>query len=413
MMTESHIAHTDLKDSTAAGHFLGEEIRRAFYDKPADAVIVFSSAEHQYTDILHALKNSCEANALVGCSSAGEFTNQSLKTGSTCALALRSSDLMFTAALGRSVSTNRTAVAHDLASAFRGKATHDHPYRYALVLTDALAGHADEFIEQLTLATGGTYQLFGGGAGDDALFRQTHVFCDTEAATDAVVGLEILSKKPLGLGLCHGWIPASPTMRVTESQGAILQSINAVPAVEAFRQHARATNQRFDEAEPQHYFLHNIIGIDTGSGHKLRVPLTLHADGSITMAAEVPSASLINFMKTSVASATEAAVKATEMAVEGLKGSRPQAGLFFDCVATRLRMGKDFGFELDSISRQLGHAQYIGCNTYGKSPESKGNSRGSIIVQRSSVCFLNNHAARAAHTPCCLGAHRDASPGGR
>ena len=365
-MTETHIAHTDLKDSIAAGRFLGEEIRHAFQDRPADAVIVFSSAEHHYSRILQGLKESSAAHIVVGCSSAGEFTNKTLKTGSTCALALRSSELLFTAAFGRSVSTDRKRLAQDIAHAFRGKIMHQYPYRYALVLSDALAGHADELIEQLTLATGGTYQLFGGGAGDDALFRQTHVFCETEVATDAVVALEILSTKPLGLGVCHGWVPAGPVLRVTESQGAVLQTINALPALEAFRQHAQATHQHFNEAEPHHFLLHNIIGIETGAGYKLRVPLALNQDGSITMAAEVPAASLIHFMKTSAASATEAAVKATEIAMEGLRGRRPQAGLFFDCVATRLRMGKDFGFELDSVSRQLGEASYIGCNTYGQ-----------------------------------------------
>jgi hypothetical protein len=80
-MTESHIAHTDLKESIAAGRFLGEEIRRAFHDRPADAVIVFSSAEHHYRGILQGLKKSCAANVVVGCSSAGEFTNKTLNTG--------------------------------------------------------------------------------------------------------------------------------------------------------------------------------------------------------------------------------------------------------------------------------------------------------------------------------------------
>jgi len=38
------------------------------------------------------------------------------------------------------------------------------------VLTDALAGHTEEFLEQLTLATAGRYQLFGGGAGTMRVF---------------------------------------------------------------------------------------------------------------------------------------------------------------------------------------------------------------------------------------------------
>lgn len=67
------------------------------------------------------------------------------------------------------------------------------PYHSALVLTDALAGHSDLVVEALTLATGGNYRFFGGGAGDDARFEKTWVFAGTEAFTDALVALEIHS----------------------------------------------------------------------------------------------------------------------------------------------------------------------------------------------------------------------------
>ena len=60
------------------------------------------------------------------------------------------------------------------------------------------------------MQTAGTYQFFGGGAGDDANFRRTFVFHGTESVAGAVVALEVLSYKPLGIGVGHGWRPASP-----------------------------------------------------------------------------------------------------------------------------------------------------------------------------------------------------------
>jgi hypothetical protein len=146
----------------------------------------------------------------------------------------------------------------------RGLARHDYVFRSALVLTDALAGQADDFVEQLTRLTAGTYQLCGGGAGDDAQFRRTHVFCGTEAATEAAVALEILSNKPLGISVDHGWQPASRPMRVTEAEGMRLASLNAVPAVEVFEEHAETTGQPFDTADPLPFFLHNVI-MESGS----------------------------------------------------------------------------------------------------------------------------------------------------
>jgi hypothetical protein len=40
--------------------------------------------------------------------------------------------------------------------------------------------------------------------------------------------------------------------------------------------------------------------------------------------------------------------------------------LFFDCVATRLRMGDVFGLELEGIAKSLGDASMMGCNTHGQ-----------------------------------------------
>ena len=112
------------------------------------------------------------------------------------------------------------------------------PYRAALVMTDALAGHTDAVVEELTLATGGNYSFFGGGAGDDGRFQKTHVFAGTEAVSDAVVALEMLSMQPIGVGVSHGWVPAEPGLRVTEADGMRLVSLNGAPAQQAFEDHA-------------------------------------------------------------------------------------------------------------------------------------------------------------------------------
>jgi hypothetical protein len=53
--------------------------------------------------------------------------------------------------------------------------------------------------------TAGAYQLFGGDAADDAKFSRTFVFLDGEVLSNAAVSLEILSEKPLGVGVSHGW----------------------------------------------------------------------------------------------------------------------------------------------------------------------------------------------------------------
>jgi hypothetical protein len=72
-------------------------------------------------------------------------------------------------------------------------------------------------------------------------------------------------------------------------------------------------------------------------------------------------------MKADSLSAGEAANRATRNALEQIKQDGPPAlALFFDCAATRLRLGKEFGAELNRVASELGSTQFVGCNTYGQ-----------------------------------------------
>ncbi|HEU0036369.1 MAG TPA: FIST N-terminal domain-containing protein [Kofleriaceae bacterium] len=372
-MTQTAAVFTTEAESAVAGQDLGRQIRDAL-GQP-DAVIVFASSRYDHASLLRALHETCQPRVMVGASSAGEFTDAHHGESSACAMAIQSTDMRFASGIGHGVSTDRVAAAREVVTTFEGMSVHDLPYRGALVLTDALAGHADDLLEQLTIATSGLYELAGGGAGDDQLTR-TVVFRGVEVASDAVVALEIRSHKPLGVGVQHGWTPASEPLRITEVDGARIVSIDGFPAVEAFEQHAELTGQRLERDAPLPFFLHNILGIDTPGGYRLRVPLSIDRDGAVVCAAEIPSGARVHIMKTSSASATEAASEAARSAVRGLRGGRPAAALFFDCVATRLRMGDVFGFELEAVRSAIGDRPLVGCNTYGQLARAEGQFAG-------------------------------------
>jgi hypothetical protein len=362
---ETAVVYTNAPQGEEAGRDLGSQIVHAMPVAP-QAVIVFASPRYDHAALLQALQAACRPRLLVGASSAGEFAKDARGDGMACALALGGAEMSFAAGIGRNLSRDPGVVARQIVSTFRGLSDRKHAYRSALVMTDALAGHADMLVDELTLATAGQYQFFGGGAGDDAQFRRTTVFFGTEVLSDAAVALEILSNKPVGIGVSHGWEPAGEGFRVTEADGKRLVSLNGLPAAEAFEQHAEATGQRFDKASPIPFFLHNILGIDVGAGHRLRVPLAVNLDGSVLCASEIPVGSVVRIMRSSESSAVAAAQRATDAALAALNTHRPKAALFFDCVATRLRLGDNFGFEIAAVKDKLGGVDLAGCNTHGQ-----------------------------------------------
>jgi hypothetical protein len=138
----------------------------AFAGEPPDAVILFASAIYDYPVLIKELMAECSPKLLVGCSSAGEFTGGTPSGASACAVAIRSGELAFAVGLGRGITKDRLAAVKEMVKTFRGTSDSTYRYRSALLLTDALAGYTEEFLEHLTVATAGRYQVFGGGAGD-------------------------------------------------------------------------------------------------------------------------------------------------------------------------------------------------------------------------------------------------------
>jgi len=342
----------------------------------ADSLILFSSSRHEYETLLRTITDSFPVEQLVGCSSAGEFVGTKHGEGSVTAIAFRSGEMAFSSGLGTNLSASPRDAAAGMLGSFRGLNNNDYRYKYALVLNDALAGYAEELIQQIAIQSGGRYQLFGGGAGDDAAFRRTHVFFGKEAHSNAAVGLEILSNKPLGIGVRHGWVPATSPFRVTEAKGNAVYSLNATPVEDVVHEYAASTQQEFDRTDPLPFLLHNILGLKTDAGYKLRVPLGFGADGSLTCAAEVPTGAAVSIMSSDGTSAAHAAAEATRDAISQLEGNKPGAALFFDCVATRLRVGKGFGNELGAVEQVLGSIPLVGCNTYGQIARADGQFSG-------------------------------------
>jgi hypothetical protein len=178
------------------------------------------------------------------------------------------------------------------------------------------------------------------------------------------------------VGVSHGWEPASEPYRVTEAEGVKLISLNALPAAEVFEAHAVETSQTLDPDAPVPFFLHNILGIETPNGHKLRVPLAILEDGAVLCASEAPQGSIVRIMRSTHKSTVEAAESAAEAAMKALGDHKAQAALFFDCVATRLRMGQGFARELSAVRDRLGDVDLTGCNTHGQIARAEGQFQG-------------------------------------
>jgi hypothetical protein len=375
-MIKSIVVHTTTDGSALAGTTLGQQIAAAI-GEPPDAVVLFAPPRYDYVSLVRSLSAACQPKILIGGSSVGGFTQAGyLAPEAACAVALRSDEMRFTAGIGRQLGTAPARAAADMVASFEGVTDYTYLHRSAIVLIDALVGHADEFLDGVIVATGGAYQLFGGGAADGARMSQSRLFLGTEVVSNAAVGLEILSNKPLGVGLCQGWRATSAKMRITEAEGNRIISLNGMTAVDVFRGHAEATGQPFDPTNPIPFFLDNIVGLDAGSGFIFRVPIAVNPDGSVSCAADVPAGATMHIMATTTEMATAAADAGVRRARQQIGNEKPQLAIFFDCLASQARMQLGFGFDPHILKGPLGTSNYVGFSTCGQVVRAEGEFNG-------------------------------------
>src|SRR5436190_4981944 len=155
-MTQATVVDSNIPQSDRAGTSLGLRILETLDGTP-DVVIAFISPAYDQADVLRSIKKACKPRLLVGCSSSGEFTRQSVGDGMACAVAIRSEEMHFNAVLGRGLEHDLDGAARSMVSSLQGSERRDYRYRSALVLVDSLHAPPEALLEQLTLLTDGSY----------------------------------------------------------------------------------------------------------------------------------------------------------------------------------------------------------------------------------------------------------------
>jgi hypothetical protein len=360
-----------------------------------DLVIVFASPQQSHEEVLKGVRSVTGNAPLIGCSSAGEFTEEGVLSGSVVVTTISSDRMRFTVGCGRHLKQDLSRAVRDAVSAFHGTSSESLKaglvHRAILLFTDGLVGGGEALIQELMVRTALQYELAGGAAGDDAQFKSTPVFYQEEALTDAFVCAEILSTAPLGLGISHGWSPIGPTMRVTRSDGAVVKEINGRPALEVYRDFARAHGVTLEGANVVPFLMEHIIGwIYQEGDQKLRVTLWPLDDGSVVCASEVPEGALIRFMKATDQTVMEAAGQAAQLALTRLQHARPAGMIALECVSQRLRIGEaGVAKELQRIQDIVGPIALAGCHGYGQLARSHTAFTGLMSASALVVAFPN------------------------
>ncbi len=334
-----------------------------------DLIIVFASVQYDQEKMLSGVRSVSKETLLVGSSTAGEITTAGpAKRHSVAVMAIKSSDIQFSAAVGENIAADPRVAGQKVAAEVRKLA--GDKLKAFIMLPDVLVGNGADTVRGVLDSLGEHFPVVGGASGDDFKFVKTYQYLNDKVYSGAVVGLGLAGSFKMGIGVKHGWIPISTPMKVTKSSGSVLHELNGQPAINIYKNY-------FGEEEAQQLQKETLaklaitypLGIVvTGSEEMLiRDPISVDEHGSITCAAEIPEGSSIQLMIGSYMKAIEVAQIAAENAVAQLEGAAPKAVIIFNCIARNKLFGERAGDEISAIQTAVGtDTPLIGFYTYGE-----------------------------------------------
>jgi methyl-accepting chemotaxis protein len=338
----------------------------------ADIVFAFASTCYDFSKLLPAIREATGNVPLVGCSTAGQFTEERVGPNSVVVAAIKSDSIRFRTVLGKGVKGRPSEVVEGVLGNFKDeyRAARAEGLQHAtcIVCTDGLAGRGEDLVDAVHRSTGMLAQVVGGAAADEAKFERTDVFFDDQHHTDAVSIAYAFSRSPIGLGVRHGLNAGCSSMIVTKADDNVIQEIDGKPAVLAYDRFAEQIGEKLSKDNREAFMITHEIGMLTSTGeYKIRAPLKANDDGSIAMAAEVPTGSSVCIMRGTKEGLVTAAELAARSAMANMGGARPAGVLVFDCICRRIFLGDDYKKQVEAFRRVVGsNVPIAGWETYGE-----------------------------------------------
>lgn len=341
--------------------------------------IAFATSEVDLAALAGAIKDVVGEAPVLGCSTGGEFTGDAISGGGTALWLLSSDEIGISVGMVEGLKNNTARTARRMVkhlSESRRPAPAGAAERTILLLSDGMAGNGEVMVDTLALESGADVTVAGGAAGDDAKFVESFVFLDREVKRDALVAIELTSKRKIGVGVHHGWCAASAPGSVTKAEGATVIEIDGKPAIEFYRAYAKSVGFELTTENQNEYVFTNELGIVMMNDElKVRAPLGVNEDGSISCATEIPAGQQVRVVRGDHAEIVAAARTAAEAAVKQLGGQACAGAIVFDCVARKLVLKEDFAQEVAAFKDVIG-APLAGFNTYGEIARVRGQLSG-------------------------------------
>ena len=357
------------QDAYQAGYEACKQAIEKSGSKKPDLTVVFSSVSFEQAEVLKGVREASNSAPLIGCTDAGEITNEGPSKNSVGVMAIASDQINFYVGLGKDVKKGAREAGQAVAKEVKEKSK--EALRAFIMFPDVLTGNGADIVRGVLDVLGEHFPVVGGAAGDDFLFQKTYEYRDGEVVSGAVGGVGLAGKFSMGAGVRHGWIPIGVPMKVTKSEGSVVQELDGRPALSIYEDYFgdKAGDLRKEPLARMAITYPLGIKLPDMEEYLIRDPITVDEKGAITCAAEIPEGSEIRLMIGSKEKAVEAAEDAARKLVRDFEkaGSRPKLVLMFNCIAREKLFAQKANDEIQAVMNIIGEdVPLLGFYTYGE-----------------------------------------------
>ena len=375
-MTKIGIGLSTLSDSSkAAKAALNQALQTADATPETiqkSLIMLFLTENYDYCQVLNQIKSVITTDNIIGSTSAGVFCNRISAMNGIVIGIFKSDELSFSLAAEEGISVDETKAGFNLGSKLIDKIheVKDTNYITILLLADGMTNSISLLIDSLFDKLGSNVRYAGGGSGDNLRFLKTLQFHRDKALNDSVVSALIASKKPIGIGTSHGWLPISPPLVVTNSDFNQVRELDWQNAFDVYSKIVRAYGKtEINENNCKEILMSFPLGIPQSSEeyYIIRDPVLKKPDGTMIFVGDVPNNSIVRVMYGDMESLMSSPIIATLEAFKQLGGCKPAGVLVFYSISRCLLLQDAFHEEIAAINDLVGtDVPVFGCMTYGE-----------------------------------------------
>lgn len=322
----------------------------AFQGMAPQLVLVFGSLEAMQSLDTQALRQALPSAQWVGCSTAGEISQQGVSDGSVVLTAIRFERPAF-----RVASEPIHGMADSLGVGQRLAAKLAAPeLRHVMVLGQGADINGSGLVEGLTGTLGPDVVVTGGLAGDGGRFTGAQVLGPEGVSGRNIVAIGFDGPSwHITHGSFGGWLPFGPIRSVTRCDGNVLYELDGEGALDIYKRYLGDYAAQLPASGL--LFPWSVLGDDQHAMGVTRTILSVNeADGSLVLAGDVPQGGHVQLMRASV----DALVDAAESAAQAACATQPPVGdrlaVLVSCIGRKLVMGARVDEEVEAVGQVMG-----------------------------------------------------------